>query len=50
MQNQFVEMEDAISSINISKEYLNDYFDSSSASDQSAPQAAGSSTSTSSTA
>jgi flagellar hook-associated protein 2 len=47
MQNQFVEMEDAISSINISKEYLNDYFDSSSASDQSAPQAASSSSSSS---
>jgi flagellar capping protein FliD len=27
MENQFVEMEDAISSINISKEYLTAYFD-----------------------
>jgi flagellar hook-associated protein 2 len=48
MQNQFVEMEDAISSINVSKQYLNDYFNSSSASDQSAPTAAGSSSSSSS--
>jgi flagellar hook-associated protein 2 len=40
MQNQFVEMEDAISSINVSKQYLDDYFSSSSASDQTAPQAA----------
>ncbi|HEY3914933.1 MAG TPA: flagellar filament capping protein FliD [Verrucomicrobiae bacterium] len=46
MQNQFVEMEDAISSINISKQYLNDYFNSSTASDQSAPTAANSSSST----
>jgi len=47
MQNQFVEMEDAISSINVSKEYLNAYFNSSSSSDQSAPQAQNSSSSSS---
>jgi flagellar hook-associated protein 2 len=46
MQNQFVEMEDAISSINISKEYLNAYFSAgSTASDNAAPQAAGTSSS-----
>jgi flagellar hook-associated protein 2 len=47
MQKQFVEMEDAISSINISKQYLNAYFNSPAASNA-APQAAGSSSGTSS--
>jgi len=49
MQNQFVEMEDAISSINISKEYLNAYFSAgSTASNNAAPQAAGTSSGSSS--
>jgi len=46
MQNEFVQMEDAISSINVSKEYLNAYFNAgSTASAQSAPQPATSSSS-----
>jgi flagellar hook-associated protein 2 len=42
LDNQFADMETAINSINTDKEYLNDYFGSSGASDQSAPTAAGS--------
>jgi flagellar hook-associated protein 2 len=48
MQNQFVQMEDAINSINVEKEYLNAYFNnnsSSSSSDQAAPTPATSSSS-----
>jgi flagellar hook-associated protein 2 len=49
MQNQFVEMEDAISSINVSKQYLNDYFNGgSSGSANAAPAPASSSSSSSS--
>ena len=40
MQNQFVAMESAISSINVSKQYLNAYFNSTTAT-TSAPTAAG---------
>jgi len=47
LDNQFTAMETAINSINTEKEYLNAYFNSSSASDQSAPTAAGSSLSSS---
>jgi flagellar hook-associated protein 2 len=46
MQNQFVEMEDAISSINVDKEYLTAYFNSP-ATTTDAPTAAGSSSSSS---
>jgi flagellar hook-associated protein 2 len=45
LDQQFTDMETAINSINAEKEYLNDYFNSSGASDQSAPTAAGSGTS-----
>ncbi|MGP8201490.1 MAG: flagellar filament capping protein FliD [Limisphaerales bacterium] len=46
LDNEFAAMETAIQSINTDKQYLNDYFNSSSASDQSAPtQASSSSTS-----
>jgi flagellar hook-associated protein 2 len=53
MENQFVQMEDAINTINVEKEYLNAYFDSgssssSSSSNQAAPTAATSSSSSSS--
>jgi len=47
MQNQFVEMEDAISSIDVSKQYLDDYFNSS-ATTTDAPTAATSSSTDSS--
>ncbi len=46
MQNEFVLMEDAISTINVEKQYLNAYF-SSAATTTSAPTAAGSSSSSS---
>jgi flagellar hook-associated protein 2 len=46
MQSQFVQMEDAINSINVEKEYLNAYFNNnSSSSDQAAPTPATSSSS-----
>jgi flagellar hook-associated protein 2 len=48
MQNQFVEMEDAISSINVEKEYLTAYFNSTTTTTD-APTAATSSSSSSST-
>jgi flagellar hook-associated protein 2 len=49
LTNEFTNMETAINSINTEKEYLNDYFDtSSSASSESAPTAAGSSSTSSS--
>jgi flagellar hook-associated protein 2 len=47
MQNQFVEMEDAISSINISKEYLAAYFNSSSTINTTPSSSSSSSTSSS---
>ncbi|MGD0816552.1 MAG: flagellar filament capping protein FliD [Verrucomicrobiota bacterium] len=47
LDNEFAAMETAIESINTDKQYLNDYFNSSSASDQSAPTQASSSSSTS---
>jgi flagellar hook-associated protein 2 len=51
MQSQFVAMEDAIDSINVSKQYLNAYFDSgSTASNNAAPAQASSSSSSSSSA
>ena len=52
LDNEFSAMETAINSINTEKQYLNDYFSSSTASDQSAPVSVGSglsSTSSSST-
>lgn len=49
MQNQFVEMEDAINSINVSKEYLNAYFSSNSSTDNNAAPAQSSSSTGSST-
>jgi len=45
MENQFVQMEDAINAINIDKEYLNAYFNSSTTTSNDAPTAAGSSSS-----
>lgn len=48
LDNEFAAMETAINSINTEKQYLNDYFNSSSASDQSAPTAVGSGLSSSS--
>ncbi len=48
MENEFVEMEDAINKINIEKEYLDAYFDSSSTTSNDAPTAASSSSSNSS--
>ena len=48
LDNEFAAMETAIESINTDKQFLNDYFNSSSASDQSAPTAAGSGLSSSS--
>jgi len=48
LDNQFTAMETAINSINTEKEYLNAYFNGSSGSDQSAPTAAGSNLSSSS--
>jgi flagellar hook-associated protein 2 len=48
LDNEFAAMETAINSINTDKQFLNDYFNSSSASDQSAPTAAGSNLSSSS--
>ncbi len=47
LDNEFANMETAINSINAEKQYLNDYFNSSTASSQSAPTAAGSGTSSS---
>ncbi len=48
LDNQFADMETAISKINTEKQYLDDYFSSSSASDQTAPTAVGSGSSSSS--
>jgi flagellar hook-associated protein 2 len=48
LDSQFTAMETAINSLNTEKQYLNDYFSSSSASDNTAPASAGSSSSSSS--
>ena len=48
LDNEFAAMETAIESINTDKQFLNDYFNSSSASDQSAPTSVGSGLSSSS--
>jgi flagellar hook-associated protein 2 len=48
MQNEFVQMEDAINTINVSKEYLDAYFNSSASTTTAAPMAANSSSSSSS--
>jgi flagellar hook-associated protein 2 len=47
LDNEFAAMETAINSLNTDKEFLNDYFNSSSASDQTAPTAVNSSSSSS---
>jgi flagellar hook-associated protein 2 len=45
MQNEFVQMEDAINTINVSKEYLDAYFNSSASTTTAAPMAANSNSS-----
>jgi flagellar hook-associated protein 2 len=47
LDNEFAAMETAINSLNTDKQFLNDYFNSSSASDQSAPSSVNSSSSSS---